>query len=196
MNIHSCDFIFMFRILNYFFKLSLTRIPSQQPFFVKVKTPFPQTFCEHELTLDEDSVENKFVFSCFYKISDRYPTSFQRRRLINQANAKSKSEKFPPPHQDGSLGFPMDPLNQEQSFEASDASFTSTTFTFPKAPAVSWSGPIANPVTTGPAHRSSAFISKLTSAGFPMGIRKDKVDGARIKGKERVSEVFGGGGNL
>ncbi|KAF3783467.1 putative serine/threonine-protein kinase [Nymphaea thermarum] len=121
--------------------------------------------------------------------------NLDRRRLINQANAKSKSEKFPPPHQDGSLGFPMDPLNQEQSFEASDASFTSTTFSFAKAPAVSWSGPIANPVTTGPAHRSSAFISKLTSAGFPMGLRKDKVDGARTKGKERVSEVFGGSGN-
>ncbi|PKI59006.1 hypothetical protein CRG98_020574 [Punica granatum] len=25
----------------------------------------------------------------------------QKRRLITRANAKSKSEKFPPPHQDG-----------------------------------------------------------------------------------------------
>ncbi|KAJ1399390.1 RmlC-like cupin domain superfamily [Sesbania bispinosa] len=32
----------------------------------------------------------------------------QRRwRLVAHANAKSKSEKFPPPHQDGTLGYPM-----------------------------------------------------------------------------------------
>ncbi|KAG6764852.1 hypothetical protein POTOM_032340 [Populus tomentosa] len=31
----------------------------------------------------------------------------QRRRLITHANAKSKSEKFPPPHQDGTLGYPL-----------------------------------------------------------------------------------------
>ncbi|CAA6663468.1 unnamed protein product [Spirodela intermedia] len=32
-----------------------------------------------------------------------------RRRMITHANAKSKSEKFPPPHQDGALGFPLNP---------------------------------------------------------------------------------------
>lgn len=33
--------------------------------------------------------------------------NIDRRRQITNTNAKSKSEKFPPPHQDGSLGFPL-----------------------------------------------------------------------------------------
>ncbi|KAE8736021.1 inactive beta-amylase 9 [Hibiscus syriacus] len=33
-----------------------------------------------------------------------------RRRMITQTNAKSKSEKFPPPHQDGTLGYPLAPI--------------------------------------------------------------------------------------
>ncbi|CAA6662072.1 unnamed protein product [Spirodela intermedia] len=32
--------------------------------------------------------------------------NIDRRRLVTHSNAKSKSEKFPPPHQDGALGFP------------------------------------------------------------------------------------------
>ncbi|KAI4303206.1 hypothetical protein MLD38_038866 [Melastoma candidum] len=33
--------------------------------------------------------------------------NLDRRRLISHANAKSKSEKFPPQHQDGALGYPL-----------------------------------------------------------------------------------------
>ncbi|KAI4294763.1 hypothetical protein MLD38_040909 [Melastoma candidum] len=33
--------------------------------------------------------------------------NIDRRRLISHTNAKSKSEKFPPPHQDGAVGFPL-----------------------------------------------------------------------------------------
>jgi len=48
-------------------------------------------------------------------------------RLVTQANAKSKSEKFPPPHQDGAVGVHLDTSNNmplsfgptEQSFDAS-----------------------------------------------------------------------------
>lgn len=50
-----------------------------------------------------------------------------RMRLVTQANAKSKSEKFPPPHQDGAVGVPLDTSNNgplsfgptEHSFDAS-----------------------------------------------------------------------------
>lgn len=46
------------------------------------------------------------------------PMNLQKRRMISQSNAKSKSEKFPPPHEDGAVGFPMEPPGQGQpSFE-------------------------------------------------------------------------------
>lgn len=46
------------------------------------------------------------------------PVNLQKRRMISQSNAKSKSEKFPPPHEDGAVGFPMEPPGQVQpSFE-------------------------------------------------------------------------------
>lgn len=38
----------------------------------------------------------------------------QRRRMAAQSNAKSKSEKFPPPHEDGAVGFLMEPPQQGQ----------------------------------------------------------------------------------
>ena len=45
---------------------------------------------------------------------------------MTHANAKSKSEKFPPPHQDGAVGYPSDASNKGTvSFGASGASFGS-----------------------------------------------------------------------
>ncbi|CAD5172314.1 unnamed protein product [Musa acuminata subsp. malaccensis] len=72
-----------------------------------------------------------------------------RRRLITHANAKSKSEKFPPPHQDGALGYPLDSLHHnDPSFDNSDASF-STVFPHQKGPATAWSGPLIDPAAAG-----------------------------------------------
>ncbi|KAK8539361.1 hypothetical protein V6N13_104398 [Hibiscus sabdariffa] len=34
--------------------------------------------------------------------------NLDRQGLITQANANNKSEKFPPPHQDGTIGYPLD----------------------------------------------------------------------------------------
>eukprot|EP01018_Ginkgo_biloba_P027025 Gb_29735 [translate_table: standard] len=48
--------------------------------------------------------------------------NLQKRRLVSQSNAKSKSEKFPPPHEDGAVGFPMEPPGHGQlSFEPQGA---------------------------------------------------------------------------
>lgn len=70
-------------------------------------------------------------------------------RLITHANAKSKSEKFPPPHQDGALGYPLEPShNVDASFDHSDASF-STIFSYPKGPTAAWSGPLGDTVAGG-----------------------------------------------
>lgn len=58
------------------------------------------------------------------------PANLERWKVLNQVNAKSKSEKFPPPHQDGAVGHPVDKLHNVLpiSFGASDTSFVSSTF--------------------------------------------------------------------
>ncbi|PWZ27934.1 putative serine/threonine-protein kinase [Zea mays] len=71
--------------------------------------------------------------------------NIDKRRLITHANAKSKSEKFPPPHQDGALGFPLGCSNHmEPSFEPPDPSSFSTVFPYKKSTVPTWSGPLAN----------------------------------------------------
>lgn len=70
----------------------------------------------------------------------------QRRRLITRANAKSKSEKFPPPHQDGQLGFPLGSSHHiDPDVVPPDVSFNSTSFSYSKEPFQAWSGPITAP---------------------------------------------------
>lgn len=70
----------------------------------------------------------------------------QRRRLISHANAKSKSEKFPPPHQDGGLGYPLGSSQHiDPSYDPPDIQFSSTNFSYPKDTMQTWSGPLADP---------------------------------------------------
>ncbi|KAL0464081.1 UNVERIFIED_CONTAM: putative serine/threonine-protein kinase [Sesamum latifolium] len=60
-------------------------------------------------------------------------TNFDRLRIMSDATAKSKSDKFPPPHQDAAVGHPLDASqNGPVSFDAADTSFTSSIFD-PKA---------------------------------------------------------------
>lgn len=55
--------------------------------------------------------------------------NFQKWRVVTQANAKSKSEKFPPPHQDGAVGHPLDSSHKGPvSFGTTDSSFSSALF--------------------------------------------------------------------
>ncbi|KAF5205112.1 Kinase family protein, partial [Thalictrum thalictroides] len=61
--------------------------------------------------------------------------NIDRRRLITHANAKSKSEKFPPPHQDGALGFPLGSSHyMDPAFDPPDVPFSSTTLSGPMGP--------------------------------------------------------------
>ncbi|KNA17498.1 hypothetical protein SOVF_079350 [Spinacia oleracea] len=56
-------------------------------------------------------------------------TNLDRMRFVTQANAKSKSEKFPPPHQDGAAGVPLDTSNNGPlSFGATEHSFDTSHF--------------------------------------------------------------------
>ncbi|CAN4085483.1 unnamed protein product [Withania somnifera] len=53
--------------------------------------------------------------------------NLDRWRVMTQVNAKSKTEKFPPPHQDGAVGYPLDAShNGPASFSLADTSFSSS----------------------------------------------------------------------
>ncbi|KAJ4850147.1 hypothetical protein Tsubulata_000627 [Turnera subulata] len=57
------------------------------------------------------------------------PANLERWRVVTQANAKSKSEKFPPPHQDAAVGHHIDTSRKDPvSFDGPDASFGSSMF--------------------------------------------------------------------
>ncbi|KXG39386.1 probable serine/threonine-protein kinase At1g54610 [Sorghum bicolor] len=72
--------------------------------------------------------------------------NIDKRRFITHANAKSKSEKFPPPHQDGAVGVPLDTSNHmDPLYEPPDPSSFSTVFTYEKGGVPTWSGPLVDP---------------------------------------------------
>ncbi|KAF2311004.1 hypothetical protein GH714_019008 [Hevea brasiliensis] len=80
--------------------------------------------------------------------------NLDRRRLITHANAKSKSEKFPPPHQDGTLGYPLGSSHHiDPIFDPPDVPFSSTNFSYSKAPIQTWSGPLVDRASVGAPRR-------------------------------------------
>jgi cyclin-dependent kinase 12/13 len=79
-----------------------------------------------------------------------YFSFLQKRRLVSHANAKSKSEKFPPPHQDGAVGFPLGSSNQmDPLYEPPDPTSFSTVFAHEKSSVPTWSGPLVNSSAVG-----------------------------------------------
>ncbi|XP_042054957.1 probable serine/threonine-protein kinase At1g54610 [Salvia splendens] len=80
--------------------------------------------------------------------------NIDRRRLISYANAKSKSEKFPPPHQDGGLGYPVGASQHlDPTYNPPNVPLSSTNFSYPKDPMQAWSGPLADPAAVGAPRR-------------------------------------------
>ncbi|OIT27005.1 PREDICTED: probable serine/threonine-protein kinase At1g54610 [Nicotiana attenuata] len=81
--------------------------------------------------------------------------NIDRRRLVTQANAKSKSEKFPPPHQDGTLGYTLGSSHHiDPAYEPSEVPFTSMNFSYSKEPIQTWSGPLVEPATGAPRRKT------------------------------------------
>ncbi|KAK4483279.1 hypothetical protein RD792_010464 [Penstemon davidsonii] len=73
-------------------------------------------------------------------------SNVDRRRMITHANAKSKSEKFPPPHQDGGLGYPLGLSHHiDPTFDPPDVPYSSMNFSYSKDPIQTWSGPLVDP---------------------------------------------------
>ncbi|CAL2227120.1 unnamed protein product [Prunus armeniaca] len=101
--------------------------------------------------------------------------NLDRRRLITHANAKSKSEKFPPPHQDGTLGYPLGSSNHiDPVFDPPDVPFSSTNFTYSKESIQTWSGPLVDPGAVGAPRRK-----KHTSGHIHSHSKSSKKDSKR-----------------
>ncbi|CAL8991528.1 unnamed protein product [Prunus brigantina] len=101
--------------------------------------------------------------------------NLDRRRLITHANAKSKSEKFPPPHQDGTLGYPLGSSNHiDPVFDPPDVPFSSTNFSYSKESIQTWSGPLVDPGAVGAPRRK-----KHTSGHIHSQSKSSKKDSKR-----------------
>ncbi|KAK7397265.1 hypothetical protein VNO78_18432 [Psophocarpus tetragonolobus] len=109
-------------------------------------------------------------------------SNIDRRRLITHANAKSKSEKFPPPHQDGQLGFPLGSSHHiDPDTVPVNISFTSTSYTYSKEPFQAWSGPIGNAADIGmPKQKKHTAGDALDLSKPHKHALKDKVKGKKI----------------
>lgn len=80
--------------------------------------------------------------------------NIDRRRLITHTNAKSKSEKFPPPHQDGGMGYPLgSSLHNDPTYDPPDVPFSSMNFSYAKEPIQTWSGPLADSDVSAPGRK-------------------------------------------
>ncbi|GKV39024.1 hypothetical protein SLEP1_g46860 [Rubroshorea leprosula] len=105
--------------------------------------------------------------------------NIDRRRLITHANAKSKSEKFPPPHQDGTLGYPLGSSHIDPVFDPPDVPFSTTIFSYSKEPIQTWSGPLADTAAVGAPRR------KKHSDGRPYP-KSSKKDSQKEKNSARI----------
>lgn len=90
--------------------------------------------------------------------------NLDRRRLITHANAKSKSEKFPPPHQDGAIGFPVgSPNHIDSTFDPPDVPYSSV-FPYQKGQSVStWSGPLLKSTAADNPRRKKQGTNRFSS---------------------------------
>ncbi|KAK1282869.1 putative serine/threonine-protein kinase [Acorus calamus] len=124
--------------------------------------------------------------------------NLDRRRLVVQRST-SKSEKFPPPHQDGLVGKPSERShNDPLSFIAADASFDSSIFDQKKGSSFLFSSSLGklSKKTRNKDSRAAAppwaidRILKPSSLGPAIDRRSNGNVVKRVRGKEL--EVFGG----
>ncbi|KAL8154772.1 hypothetical protein AgCh_000216 [Apium graveolens] len=91
--------------------------------------------------------------------------NLDRRRLVNHANAKSKSEKFPPPHEDGGLGVPLGASHHmDPTYIPTDVPFSSNSLSYSAEPVQNWSGPLVDPANTGGARRKKQVATDARHA--------------------------------
>lgn len=114
-------------------------------------------------------------------------SNIDRRRLITHANAKSKSEKFPPPHQDGALGFPLGSSHHiDPTFIPPDVPFSTTSFSYTsKEPIQTWSGPLVDPASAGATRQKKHATHDSREPSKPPAV-KDKSSNNRSRGKKSI----------
>lgn len=114
-------------------------------------------------------------------------SNIDRRRLITHANAKSKSEKFPPPHQDGALGFPLGSSHHiDPTFIPPDVPFSTTSFSYTsKEPIQTCSGPLVEPASAGATRRKKHATHDSRETSKPPAV-KDKSSNNRSRGKKSI----------
>nr|DAD33411.1 TPA_asm: hypothetical protein HUJ06_012262 [Nelumbo nucifera] len=113
--------------------------------------------------------------------------NIDKRRLITHANAKSKSEKFPPPHQDGGVGYPLGSSHHiDAEFDHPDVPFSSTAFTYSKGAMQTWSGPLVDPAAPVRRKKQNSVDARTTvySSNSKPPPNKDQGGGGRVKDKE------------
>ncbi|KAI7752324.1 hypothetical protein M8C21_014811 [Ambrosia artemisiifolia] len=116
-------------------------------------------------------------------------SNLDRWRVVNQSNAKCKSEKFPPPHRDAAVGHAVDPTHNggPVSFGAGDdTSFNSSVFDTKPTKSVSELGTIGGPSRRNHKRERSHTASsrKFIRAFFPTSISLNM--DLRFKSKEAV----------
>ncbi|MBA0854229.1 hypothetical protein Goshw_027843 [Gossypium schwendimanii] len=116
-------------------------------------------------------------------------SNLDRRRLISHANAKSKSGKFPPPHQDAAVGIPLGASHHiDPALVPPDIAFSSTSFPYPKEPFQTRSGPLVESSKTGAPSRKKLVVggSLHERSKPPAGSQNDDGDNTRVKGKKSI----------
>lgn len=116
--------------------------------------------------------------------------NLDRWRMMTQVNAKSKSEKFPPPHQDGAVGYPLDAShNGPASFNVADASLSSSFA--PKSRSLRSTTATAGTSRQRRNKKEEPHMApsrKLIHAFLPSSVRLS-ID-LRLRGRASVSETF------
>ncbi|XP_022039325.1 probable serine/threonine-protein kinase At1g54610 isoform X2 [Helianthus annuus] len=114
-------------------------------------------------------------------------SNLDRRRAVTEATAKSKSEKFPPPHQDAALGYPTYNGRPTSFATNDDNSFGSSIFESKSSRSVKEPGTMGGSSRRkkGKKELSRKFIRSIlpTSVSLSMDFG--------FRSKEPVSEVYG-----
>ncbi|XP_052193219.1 probable serine/threonine-protein kinase At1g54610 [Diospyros lotus] len=109
-------------------------------------------------------------------------------RLITHANAKSKSEKFPPPHEDGFLGVPLGASHRiDPGLVPLDIPFSSTSFTYSKEALQNWSGPFVDPVAVGASSGKQHAIGDTREPTRSFTGKRDKSSNHWIREKQTLA---------
>ncbi|KAM6594755.1 hypothetical protein CsatA_002458 [Cannabis sativa] len=100
--------------------------------------------------------------------------NLDRWRVATQTNTKSKSEKFPPPHQDGAVGYPQQTSHKgPSSFGASDSSFGSAVFNSRSSDSIKSTGAVSGGPSRQKTNREDPRVAP--SRNFIRGFKPSSV---------------------